>query len=360
MNARHLATMFLLIIIAFATLTSAQDQPNQDIADLYAAKQYQEAIDLAKERLIDQPDDRHLNIYAGRALFDMGERLEAKPYLEAVVAPGTQDWLHAWSQFYLGAIALMAEDDPATCTDLWTEVRDAQLTQNVARNAANNLRFFGLSEEFETWPQYDTEHCRFLFSANLNDKDLKEFCHVHEDAYDELTEFFGGEPPQPVRYIVWSSGEEAQEMCGIRSLGFARPELCTIHCRWEQTVGHEMTHVVSMQALQPVARTRLINEGLAVCFDLTSRDKLATAQHAIGEAGLESLDLAQWWEDGSQIDESSFYPVAGAWVKTLLDHGGRDKLLELGADQTLASARSIYGDELDGWMTEFSAAVLSE
>ena len=360
----RLARFVVMIALLLAASTAhPQESSVKELWDLYAGKQYQEALEQATGRVDAGEIDRELVHLVGRCLFDLGRDEEARPYLEQSAAGEQRDWIYAWSRLYLGAIDLRTGNDEAAVR-AWTEVRDGGWTRNVSRAAENNLRAFALDEVFADWPRRQTAHCRFAFSPAYADSNLDAFAREHELAYTELTEFFGREPAMPLRYIVWDSVEQAREFCGIRSLGFANPQYCTVNCTWDQTVGHEMTHVVSFQAIEPVARARFINEGLAVCFDLSSRDRMEVAKRAVREAGLTSLYLPDLWQDvpAQRPDsvETVYYPVAGAWVWTLLDRGGRERLLELCREQTLEGARRIYGENLEQWMSEFSTDLLSE
>lgn len=341
--------VLLLVAPAFA-----QEAPNRDLHELYGQGQKARALELARERLAASPGDRDLNLLVGRCLVDLGGGVAGRPYLQPVVDANLADWQHAWAQFYLGYIAVLEGNDELGRA-LWNEVREAKLTQNVARNADGHLSGFALAEAFADWRHLETAHCRFTFSPALADRDLQAFADEHEAAWKYLTGFFGGEPPWQVRYVVWSSKEEALRVAGIKDLGFARPEACLVHCRWDQTVGHELAHVVSYQALKPKSRTALINEGLAVSLDLTGRDRLATARQAVAAAGLDSLDLAALWENPPTDQEAWFYPVAGAWVQSLQERGGKDALFQLCREQTLANARVVYGESLGEWMDAFVA-----
>lgn len=346
----------LLVALLLALPVSAEDASNQDLFDLYGSGQREQALEKAQMRLAGAPADRALNMLVGRCLADLGRAAEGKPYLQKVVADLQPDWIHAWSQFYLAFIAIQEGDDE-TARALWTQVRDAKLTENVARNAGRNLTGFALAEAFANWSRVSTANCRFAFSPALADSDRQAFADRHEKAWEQLTKYFGGRPPWQVRYIVWGSEDEARSMAGINGLGFARPEACLVNCRWDQTVGHELAHVVSFHALKPTTRTALINEGLAVRCDLTGRDRLARARDAVAGAGLDSLDIAALWERPPTGQDAWFYPVAGAWVQMLEDRGGRESLFALCREQTLANARAVYGDRLDAWMVEFVAAL---
>ena len=351
-------SMVVLGILMTGTFALAQSGPQADLNELYGKGQPEQALALGLDRLQQTPDDRDLNHLVGRCLVDLGRFAEGKPYLQKVVAAGARDWRYAWALDYLGRIAWVEGDDDAA-RRAWIEVRDGALTANVSRHAANCLRWYALDTSFADWRRLQTAHCIFHFSPAHAERDLQAFADEHEKAYEHLAAWFGGGTPWPVRIIVWGSLEEARSLSGISDLGFARPELCLVHCLWGQTTGHELAHVVSYQALKPAARTALVNEGLAVFSDLTGRDRLAMARQAVQAAGMKELDLAAWWEKAPADGTDVFYPVAGAWMQTLLDKGGKEKLLELCRDQTLGRARVLYGDDLDIWMKDFSAALLT-
>ena len=351
----------LMIGVAMLGVAAAAmaETPNLDLWELYTAHEYTAALDSAAARLERAPGDRDLLHLMGRTLYDMGREDEAMAYLRPQAEETVHDYHSAWALFHVGAFEMTrGREDAAVAA--WRRVREEGVTRNVARNADNNLRFFGCHEDFADWPRRESEHFVFIFSPATAERGLDEFVAQHEAAYTALTTFFGGAPEQPIRYVVWDTVEEAGRMCGIRDLGFARPERHLIHTRWEQTVGHEMTHVISYQVLAPKARTRLVNEGLAVRFDMTRRDRMALARAAVAAAGNGPPDLDTWWDDRGAVDASVYYPVSGAWIGMLLERGGREKLLALAADQSLASARSIYGDDLEVWMTDFETALTPE
>jgi hypothetical protein len=263
-----------------------------------------------------------------------------------------RDWRYAWSLFYLGGIAASEGRDDAA-REAWTEVRDSGITRNVSSSAAANLRFFALSEEFDDWPRRESKHFKVAFSPAHADKDLHRWVEAHEQAWTRLTELFGAGPEFPVRYVVWKDTREAKRRCGIRGLGFARPEYNLVHCLWDQTVGHELAHVISFHALHPVATTRFVNEGLAVAHDLTSRDRIATAREAMKRAGVAEIDVRLLWTGEHPGGDEILYPVGGAWVEFLIDREGRNKFHELARNQTLESAERIYGEKFGKLVDEF-------
>jgi hypothetical protein len=360
---RLLALALVLNCVAGLRPTLAQDGSLANISaegiqKLYGEGEREGIVTQGLIYLAENPSDRLVNHLVGRSLCDLQRPAEGRPYLEKAMVGNERDWIYGWSLAYLGHAVLLQGDDEAAAA-AWRELRDSRLTENAAKMAEGSLCFFALDDEFAEWGRLRSEHFVFAFSPLLAGQDQQAYAVAHEDAYDILTAFFGGGPATAVRYVVWGTEDEARDHCGIKDLGFARPTVSTVHCLWPQTVGHELTHVISCQALRPTSRTGLINEGLAVLFDLTGRDRLATAREAVHAASLTELDLTAWWDDPAGIEQALLYPVAGAWMESLLERGGQANFLALCRDQTLARAREIYGDDLHVWLDEFSRAVVS-
>lgn len=64
-----------------------------------------------------------------------------------------------------------------------------------------------------------------------------------------------------------------------------------MHAHVNQTPGHEITHVVVDQEIDPDPKTELINEGLAVYFDQTERDRYAEARAALEKSESEEVSI---------------------------------------------------------------------
>jgi hypothetical protein len=119
-----------------------------------------------------------------------------------------------------------------------------------------------------------------------------------------------------------------------------------------QTVGHEITHLAVYHGAQPTQRTGLINEGLAVYFDQSGRDRYATARAALAAAGRKTVSIETLWTDWASVPPRVSYPVAGAFVHHLMERGGPAAIKQLARHQTLDRAQQIYGDDLARYMAE--------
>jgi hypothetical protein len=177
------------------------------------------------------------------------------------------------------------------------------------------------------------------------------FAERHDAAFQEIAAFFGATLSHPARFFVWRSNEEAQA-AGLPPLGFARPAYHLVHARVNQTVGHEITHLAVYHGAQPTQRTGLINEGLAVYFDQSGRDRYATARSALAAVGRKTVSIETLWTDWASVPPRVSYPVAGAFVHHLIERGGPATIKQLARHQTLDRAQQLYGDDLARYMAE--------
>ncbi|MEN8008203.1 MAG: hypothetical protein ABFS42_14375 [Candidatus Krumholzibacteriota bacterium] len=348
--------LLVLVLLITATAAMAQSGPAERLWSLYKEGRFEDVVREGKVELATGTPTAQVNLAVGRALVDLENFAEGLPYLEQAVRsdPG-QTWIYAWAQVYLGTGQYRLGNLPQARA-AFIKARDCAATRNATREAVNNLKILGLAESYDDWTTFTTEHFTFHFSANLTGFDEVTFARRHEEAYALISAWFGGGSTKPIRFFVWKDKDEART-ANMPPLGFARPELNLVHAWSGQTVGHEMTHVISRHALQPEHVTGLINEGVCVHHDQTGRDQMTLAREELAKApGMKvPVELAALWEDWSLLPGEVSYPVGGAWVKVLIDRGGKENFLEFFRDQRLANAREVYGSDLQSWMDEFTA-----
>ncbi len=363
MNAQKilfLPTVMIILVLAGSAEALAQG-PADELWNIYKEGRFEEVVSQGQALLNTQNETAQVNLAVGRSLVHLEKYEDSLPYLtKAVTLDPAKTWVFAWAQVYLGSVYWEQRNDERA-RQAWIVARDCQATRNATRNAENNLNYLGLSEFFDDWDSFETEHFSFGFSNRLVDFDRVVFARRHEEAYALISQWFGGGTTKKIRFLLWSSQAEADEM-GIPTLGFSKPRLHLTHAIIGQTVGHEMTHIISHDALQPVMVTGLINEGVAVHLDQTGRDQMARAKALRKEAGPEAVRVSvpAMWVDWSLAPEVYSYALAGALVKMLLDKGGKDRFFEFFTDQSYEHAQEIYGPDLTGWIDHFEAELYSK
>src|SRR5690606_29869589 len=92
-------------------------------------------------------------------------------------------------------------------------------------------------------------------------------------------------------------------------LGFANPNFCIVHTHYQQTIGHEMTHVISHYTSEILNKSRFINEGTAVYFDQSRQDRLKQIKHWMATNN-NQISVKDFWENGATYSEEVLYPLS--------------------------------------------------
>ncbi len=349
-----IASMTVLLCLLPSFIVAQEKGPADDLWVLYKQGQFEEVVAQGRVLLATDTETAQVNLAVGRSLVHLEKYDDAFPFLtKAVQMDPEKTWVYAWAQIYLGVTHYKLGDDDRA-SQAFILGRDCHATKNATRNAESNMLALGLSEFFSEWVPFETEHFSFRFSGRMTDFDRVEFARNHEDAYAVISKWFGGGPEEKIRFLLWSSQDEADEG-GIGPLGFSKPDLFLTHAVVGQTIGHEMTHIISFHALNPTVRSGLINEGTAVIMDQTNRDQLKRARDLMQEETEEQIrvSIPAMWEDWSLAPSGYSYPVAGAFVAMLIEEGGKDKFLEFFVDQSYGHAQVVYGSDLSGWIEDF-------
>ncbi len=205
------------------------------------------------------------------------------------------------------------------------------------------------------WGEVQGTHINYYFQTADNWTDeVGGYVSEHEKAYEQIDAVFKAQLPQKLRFFIWTDTALARRTLN-QGLGFAVPYECLVNTRPEQTLGHEMTHVLSFWAegVTPTLYTRFVNEGVAVAFDLSSGSKIDRAKSAI--AGQYITSVLALWANGNNASETVLYPVAGAFMEYMYKQNQPSKFDSLIKYQDIASAQAIYGkDQFDKLIADFN------
>ncbi len=345
--------LYALLTLAFIVGPAGAD-PLSDLNRLYAHERFGEAADLCADLLVQTPDDPTFVHLTGRILADTFDFAAAAPYLEQGLSPDAPGWIPGWSHLYLGICALNL-GDPEAARRHWEDVITGSSTANAHNTASLYLACHFDGPLYFDWIARDTEHFEFRFSPAIENLDYDAFAIGHESVYAFISAWCGAGEDRPIRYFVWDP-HEVGRAAGLPRIGFNYARISLVHVRKEQTSGHEMAHVLSVRTLKPKRICGLIAEGLAVFLDMSGDDRSARVRTALREYGA-PVTIDALWNDWGGFPEAVSYQVAGAFVEMLVNKGGRELFLELFRDQGLERARRIYGDDLDGWISEFESGL---
>lgn len=345
-----LAGASLLLATLFGS-AGAGAQPMDTITVLSRAGRLAEASAIARAAAAQAPDDPQANLRAGGILVRLAQYDTAVPYLERVRAmPNADAWQNGWARIQLARARLGLGDSTSARGEL-TELMAMRLGRNTEAEAAALLSKIGGLPALADWTYVRTPHLRVHFPPNSRVPNRIAFGNRLEGAYRRLREFFG-ELPGVADVFVWNNSVDAEPVM-YRPLGFARPEYLLIHMRPEQTAGHELAHLFSVHSASTTRRTRFIDEGTSVAFNLAEGNRMREARAAMRMTGVREISVARLWDDREATPELLLYPVAGAFVERLINRRGKEAFMRLLQRQTMEEARIIYGDELDRIIQEF-------
>ncbi|WP_297097625.1 M48 family metallopeptidase [uncultured Draconibacterium sp.] len=343
---------FIFIIIGF--IVNAQSPQVQELGNLYGAGKYDQVINKVNEYLKTEPDKVEYKLILGRALADIGNYNEAIPHLQfAVDNDNDNSWIKAWGLGYLGTCYYMLSDFEKSESALKSCI-NVNATKNATNFSARRVGIFGYDSCYNSWTIKESKNIRFHFQ-NMSDYEIQQYMESRENAFEEINTFFESSLPKKIDFFVWNSRDDAKQIV-LRDLGFAEPSCCIIHSYFQQSRGHELTHVLSHYTSGISSKTRFINEGTAVCFDLSNQNRLKKVKSWI-RTNDEKIEIKEIWKNGRDYPEEILYPLAGLFVEELIEKYGKEKYLELFKNQTYENAQVVYGLDFFLFIKEFEEKI---
>lgn len=301
----------LLFLISLLAVRTAWSQDIEALSKLYGSGSYAELDRQCIDLLKTFPDHPEINMLYGRSLADQEQQLKAIGYLSKAAESNGPSYVKAWSYAYLGT-CYFTIDSIANSRASLLKCVEINATKNATGYANRRINYYGFSDHYKNWEVIESTHFRLLFQDSSIVKNKKKFIEERESVFEQLVARFPATLPGKIDFFVWNSTDDGVNQLGA-SLGFARPEELLVHCRYNQTIGHEMTHIIIHQAFHPKTKSRLINEGVAVLYDFSGRLKMDDAKAAARNSA-EPISIKDMWMRGAAFDESLLYPVGGAWL----------------------------------------------
>ncbi len=341
-------SLLLVIFTFFAGSVSAQNTKAEELSKLYNSMEFEKTIYKAREFIKDDPQNMDYNALLGRALVDAGQSADAIPFLR-YVAENDNSWRQAWSAGYLGSAYFMLSDFENSKAAL-QKAMHLNKTANATKYANRGWLLFGFDSFFDNWKVSETEHIKFHFQS-MNDSEMERYMQSREKAFETVNSFFGSTLPKKIDLFVWQSKEDATKVLKT-NIGFSDPQFCIVHLHFQQTRGHELTHVISNYSGKMLKKTGFINEGIAVCFDLSDNNREKMVKTWLLTNKLE-IDINDIWANWGKYPQELTYPLSGLFVEELIKKFGKDKFMIFFGNQTYENAKTIFGAEIDILIQEF-------
>ncbi len=347
--------IFILFVFT-CILTSAKSQTIKEVTDYFGRGELEKAYTLSSELIkLDSLDKVAIHMH-GRVLADLGKHHEAVPYLlKSIELDCSKTEVTGWAHGVLGQCYFMlgkykeSEDALKKCIQL-------NSTPNSVKYAEKRMFAYGFDKYFSKWTIVETEHIRFHIQKADKYTNLEVFTKQREDAFVKIQNELGSQLPKKIDFFVWVDKKEPMKKFKM-NLGFANPETACIYSHSRQTVGHEITHVLSHYIGKNLSKTGLINEGIAVYFNMESGEKMDQLKKVMESKNYKNLKVMDFWYNFRDYNDEISYPFAGAFMEKLVKTYGIENLKPLLVNQTYESALAIYGTNFKTVIEEFEKEV---
>ncbi|MCF8451171.1 MAG: tetratricopeptide repeat protein [Taibaiella sp.] len=354
-----------ILLLLFNIIGFCQSEGEKELSRLFSQKMYEAALIASGKMMSTEPTSAlpygvRGGVYVAISKYDSAVRFLQK----AVQMDNDTTYISGWAHANLGLAYIQLGNRDKGVAEL-TRAINLGMTNNSVNFATRILDSIGYDipeKEYEkdylpTWVLMEGKNITYNFqdTAGITSA-VYRFIKEHEEGYDSLNKIFEAKLPRKMILYIWNDKEIAKKILHTR-LGFARPKQCFSHLHRHQTVGHEMTHILSYWAwgTEPGGYSRFINEGIAGFYDLGTYDRLAYARRIIEQNGVR--DVMDIWRNEKKIKEKILYPVSAAFVAFLHDNTTTEHFHSIVKGQTIDNVKIILGSRFHSLITEFNQSM---
>ena len=336
------------LTIFYISLSIVAFSQKKEMSEAFLKGDYDKTIRLGKKIIEAEPNDFETNLMVVKAYNQKADFGNAVIYLQKSQALTKQDWEKSWvliestiTNFGLGNFDAARKD--------FIEAKQASGTKNAEQKLKEIGLLFGFDDWYSTWKTRESENIIFHFESTISNDEIERIVLTRQKSFNEINRFFNSDLPKKIDFFVWNQKENYNTHLNV-SLGFSKPIFCISHSRMNQTPGHEIAHNISFWLNKDNVTTKFINEGIGVYFDGQKNDKLKIAKEAFRK---NPIDIKVVWRNQPKTDDTTLYPISGAFVAYLIDYD-KLKFLELVQNQTYENAEKIYLGEFDQLIEVFN------
>lgn len=199
---------------------------------------------------------------------------------------------------------------------------------------------FGFDTLYNQWIVISKKNINFHFQDTIG-FDVNEWIRNREFAFNTINSFFHAKLPKKIDYFIWTDPKAAESILELEG-SFTLPTFSLTHGRLNDEWGHELTHSIYYYTGKIKCVNQLIIEGVAVYFQLSTRDYFSDFKKLTGN----DYSIADIWKSPQNYNWRITYPLGANIVKMLINWKGRNKFMRLLKNQTYENAVKIYGNKL--------------
>lgn len=335
------------LFVLFSVFTILYHAQKREMADNFSKGNFEKAIEIGKAILKTTPDDMDAILIIARSENEKNNFESALPYLDKAKSLMKEDYQKSWTLLE-SAKSNFGSGNLINSNVDYKEALKANGTKNSVKVLNRFGMISGLDEFYKNWKTVESRNITFHFEKNITEQEISRIVKTRQQAFDQINLFFNSKLPKKIDFFVWNQKDAFNPVLN-KNLGFSEPALCVAHNRLNQSPGHEIAHNISFWKSKNNIRTQFINEGIGVCFDQQSDDKMSLAKAAFKKS---PFDIREIWKGNSTVSEDVLYPVAGAFVEYLVKTD-KNQFLKLSENQTYENAEKIYNKKIDQMIENF-------
>ena len=255
--------------------------------------------------------------------------------------------------FHAGWDAIIPPDTILIC--------DFTLLSSRMRIATMGEQCAVLSDISKLFRNYKKDKFTIYYPENsvIADK-LEEWLDVREKAFQNICNYLktDGDNVNKITFFVFN--DKKQGMNYGRRLGYAVPSKYEIYTTFDQTPGHELTHLVSYWINKKRIKSAVINEGLAVYQDQTERNYNRICKSLISE-GKVSVDILKNLLGDDFRKQIYGYPLGASFVSYLIEIYGLYKFKDFFTQEEyneIDSFKHFYNKDGEQLINEWKEYIL--
>jgi tetratricopeptide (TPR) repeat protein len=303
---------------------------------LYGRENYKKAVKMCKQLIEKYPKDKAIcdayeyiyHIY-DLYLYNYQDELKVLSKILECDSLSLREISHYQSILWYSYRKLMQIDKAIREVNKYLEIckKDSILKSRYEKR----LRWLkALGDE---WKFKESEHFRFFYTKDSPaERDIERIILLHEKAYKEICKILEVSVPVKIEYFLFRSQEEAEKWFWkgivLNSSNRSLQVFALYSDSIKASVKHELTHCIAYMINHHSTRARLelLSEGLAETMVGTRRGQPI---HTLAKSILkdEEITIRDLVDNRAfhQLGGNKTYPIAGSFVKYLLDEYGIER-----------------------------------
>lgn len=350
--------IFFLIFLSFQNIDQSVEEKIPPIWDLYYKGELNQALGLAISLLSKSPEHPEINLIIGRIYVDLKQYPLAIPYLEKAIKNDPNfTKIKSWGLAYQG-VAFYMTNQLVEAKRVLQFCVDLNIEKDSVSFARKRLSLFGLSIFFEDWKNITTNYFSIYIHPSIS-QDIDNYLKEANDSLKLITNFIPYENRKRINIFLWQNWETGPIIIG-ESIPHENYIYLVSHLYYKNSISRTIAKIILYNRYFPIdpVISPLIFEGFGFFIEKYNSDIYKEAKDTIKNQNVSNLSIKKLWIDWNSYSASLRFSLSAAFIKHLIENGGKDKFNELIKDMRYENAEKIYGKSLENIISDFEKKMM--